>query len=138
MNHILKTFKDDRDVYFSLAERGILDFNNISKKLSCDKELLLEISKSKVINISNLDSQILADTLFIHKLLRYRGRNIHYTKYDLGSLFSVYKNWHTHNKKYMTSSISDYFKMGKYETVVRTILKLDLPIELSRNVCKFL
>jgi hypothetical protein len=122
--------KNDRNI--------ILHLDEIPEKLSCDKELLLEISKNKVIDVGRLDSSIFTDTTFVHKLLRCRGRNIHYTKYDWMSLFPVHIHCFGHEKKYMIPRIFDYFKMGKYETVVRTILKLGLPIELSRNVCKFL
>lgn len=139
-HHFLQQFNDDRDVILSLAEIKFLSFQMIPAKFKLDKDILLEVGKHFTIAFSEIDPEIKKDKVFIHKLTRYRIRES--CRFTSGPKENMRIS---HNKRkcnkyehHMITAANDYIKMGKYETVVRTILKLDLPIELSRNVCKFL
>lgn len=79
-----------------------------------------------------LSKKIQKDTSFVYKMFRYHNRVNYKDKLTYDS--RVIKSG---NKK-IDDLITDYIKMKGYKTVVKTIFKLELPIELSRDVCKFL
>lgn len=122
---VLKLFEDDREAILNFANEGCINFREIPVNHRLDKEILLGVSKNKKVEMFGLHSKIIEDVSFLYKMIRYSGQR------------SMKHSW-VKMSKFSSQLENDYFKMGKYETVVKTVLKIGLPIELSRDICKFL
>ena len=133
MSWIPEHFINDKDVLLEAA--GLfMGFEDIPEAYKDDEELLLKISEIRIPKIETVSEKTWNNKKLIHKMLRT------YAERDIPKTSTVYHRADLLDFQdlELKKVFDDYLKMGRYETVVKVILKKGLPLEISRPICEFL
>ena len=121
ITHISAELRRDREFILSISE--FIGLYQIPKKLRKDKGILLKSSKCDIIYVKYLPEELRKDYAFIYKSFKCYNENNR----------KHFRTIEVKNKR-LISAINDFKKLGGYETIVRTVMKLNLPIEIGRIV----
>ena len=121
LNYLSPKLINDREFILSIS--GFIRSWEIPKKFREDRDILLRTNKLAMVSVYSLSMELRKDYTFIHKMFKYYNEN----NRDRFQTFET-------RDKYVNPAMYDFEKLRGYETIIKTVMKLNLPLEIGRIV----